>query len=110
MIDLMRNAACSALLLAAASGGAGWGAAAQARVPASGDIVRDSRGEVLGRIESVVADSAGRPVQVRVRSRTTAGMRSEVRALPASSLRPSRDGFSTPLRKAEFEVLPPARR
>jgi hypothetical protein len=77
--------------------------------PAPGAVVRDARGEVLGRIETVVTDATGRPVQVLVRSRTTAGMRSELRALPASSLRPTRDGVSTPLRKSEFEVLPTRR-
>jgi len=78
--------------------------------PAPGAVVRDADGAVLGRIETVVTDSAGRPVQVLVRSRTTGGARSELRALPAGSLRPAADGVSTPLRKAEFEVLPPIRR
>lgn len=106
MTMLLKSFACSVLLLTAA------GAAAQdtTRVPAPGAVVRDSRGEVLGRVEAVVKDKAGRPVQVTIRSRTTAGMRSELRALPASSLQPTRDGFSTPLRKAEFEALPSGRR
>lgn len=93
----------SAALVAAVSVGA-----SAAQTP--GATVRDSRGEVLGKIERVVTDSAGRPAQVVVRSRTTGGARSELRALPASTLRPSSDGYATPLRKREFEILPVLKR
>lgn len=98
------------LILAASAVALLASAAAAQPAPARGAVVRDPHGEVLGRVETVVTDSTGRPVQVIIRSRTIPGVRSTLRALPAASLRPNGDGLRTPLRKAEFEVLPPVRR
>jgi hypothetical protein len=85
-----------------------WGGAAlaQAAQPAAGAVVRDAAGEVLGRIESVTLDNTGRPVQVVVRTQGLARVRPQSRALPIDVLKPERDGWSVPLKRAEFDLLP----
>lgn len=103
---MIRASVLSVLLSLAAAAGV----SAQDATPAPGALVRDARGEPLGRVEAVVADADGRPVQVIVRSRGFGRVRSQARALPFGSLRPTGDGFITPLRKSEFELLPPTRR
>lgn len=86
-------------------------AAAQSAAPAPGALVRDAQGEVLGRIETIVTDAQGRPVQAVVRSRGVPGVvGGQARALPVSSLRPNGDGFTAPLRRAEFQLLPASKR
>ncbi len=99
-------AAASALAAAPARGVA---PAAAAGVRA-GAVVRDSQGDAIGQIESVVTDAQGRAVQVVVRSRVLAGARTQLRAVPVSSLRPSGDGYALPLRRNEFELLPVLKR
>ena len=112
---------CAAILALALSGGA---AAAQAQaqaqtrppvqtlgpVPGVGAPVRDASGAALGRVEAVIADATGKPVQVVVRTRGMGGVRARSRAVPFDSLRPDGGGFVTPLRRAEFDLLPPVRR
>lgn len=78
--------------------------------PSVGAPVRDASGASLGRIEAVITDANGRPVQVVVRTRGVAGVRSRSRAVPVESLRADGGGFVTPLRRAEFDLLPPVRR
>lgn len=86
---------------AAAQSPAGDAPTAQAY---EGRTVRDAKGAVLGQIDKVVTNAAGRPVQVLVRAagRPTGG----VRSLAVSGLSPAGDGFTTPLTKAEFEAMP----
>ncbi len=72
----------------------------------AGALVRDAQGDALGQIESVVTDAQGRAVQVVIRSRVLAGARTQLRAVPITSLRRSGEGYALPLRKNEFELLP----
>jgi hypothetical protein len=91
-----------ALALAFSAGAA----QSQPPVPEVGATVRDAAGQVLGRIEAVTLDNTGRPVQVVVRARTVTRMGGDARSIPIASLRPDREGWSTPLRRAEFDLLP----
>lgn len=77
--------------------------------PGIGAPVRGAGGEAFGRVESIVRDATGRPVQVVVRSRGLAGVRAQSRAVPIESLRPDGSGWVLPLRRSEFQLLPAAR-
>ena len=77
--------------------------------PGIGAPVRGAGGEVLGRVEAIVRDAAGRPAQVVVRTRGLTGGRAQSRAVPLASLRPDGSGWVLPLRRSEFQLLPPAR-
>ena len=79
-------------------------------VPGIGAPVRDAAGDQLGRVESVIKDAGGEPVQVVVRTRGVGGVRAQSRAVPFSSLRPEGGGFVLPLRRAEFDLLPAVKR
>ena len=87
-------------------------AAAQPRPAAAVEVgaeVRSADGDVLGRIEQVVADPAGQPQQVLVRTRGMGGVTAQVKSLPISSLRPDPRGYAVALKKSEFELLPALR-
>ena len=77
--------------------------------PAIGAPVRDASGDLLGRIEAVVTEG-GRPVQVVVRTRGRTGVGARSRAVPVDSLRPDGSGWALPLRRSEFDLLPPLAR
>ena len=97
------------LMVIAVAGLAVWAvrAAAQPRPGVEvGAEVRAADGAVLGRVESVVADSAGQPQQVLVRTRGLGGAAGQVKSLPISSLRPASGGYAVALKKSEFELLP----
>ncbi len=106
---ILAAAGFAATSASAAAPGRGVAPAASAGVKA-GAVVRDSQGDAVGQLESVVTDAEGRAVQVVVRSRVLAGARTQLRAVPISSLRPSGDGYALPLRKNEFELLPVLKR
>lgn len=80
-----------------------------AGAPGIGAPVRGLGGEVFGRVEAIVRDGSGRPVQVVVRSRGIAGVRAQSRAVPVASLRPDGSGWMIPLRRSEFQLLPTMR-
>jgi hypothetical protein len=109
---MIRRVLIAGVVLAAAAAAAQTLAQTLAQPrPAAGDMavgasVVDSAGAALGRIEKVIVDSEGRPQQVLIR---TEGGRSQLKSLPVASLRPRQSGFSVPLRKAEFDLLPAVR-
>jgi hypothetical protein len=70
--------------------------------PRVGAKVRDSRGDVAGTIERVIAGPDGRPRQILVRVGRI------LRTLPVDGLTPSRGGFASVLSRAELDSLPPS--
>ena len=97
------------LIAIAATALAVWAvrAAAQPRPAVEvGAEVRAADGAVLGRVEGVVADGAGQPQQVLVRTRGLGGAAAQLKSLPISSLRPESGGYAVALKKSEFELLP----
>ncbi len=78
-------------------------ALAQAAAPVFvGAALKDQKGAVLGHIEKVVPDAAGRPRQVLVRIARV------LRTLPINALAASGDAYVTVLTRAEVEALPPS--
>jgi hypothetical protein len=70
-----------------------------------GAPVVDARGDLLGRVETVIVDD-GQARQVLVRTPGLAGARTQLKSLPVAGLRPNGAGYRVSLRKAEFDALP----
>lgn len=77
-----------------------------APVVRQGQVVRDVRGAVLGRVEGVVLGSDGRPRQVLVRRGGVARVGSTLKSLPVGALRAESGGLSAVLTRAEVDALP----
>ena len=78
-------------------------APAQVR-PVTGETVRAVDGAVLGVVQQVVLDAAGRPSQVLVQPK---GARNQPpHSLSVKSLTESPDGLKAPITKAEFDAMP----
>jgi hypothetical protein len=97
----------SLALLAQAAPGAGdpAGNSVATRVEV-GQLVEDSQGATLGRIEAVKTAPDGRARQVLVRVGGVRGVGASTKALPAAALRPKGDGHAAVLTRAEVESLP----
>ena len=93
--------------LAAAAQTTGERPSADQVAPSVGATVFDVAGAPLGVIDTVIRDTRGAPQQVLVR---TGGLRSQVKSLPVSSLRPREGGFGVSLRRSEFDLLPAVQR
>ncbi len=106
---MIRRLLLAAAALAAAAAAA-HALAQPAAAPAVGAPVYDASGAQLGRVETVVADSQGRPQQVLVRTGSGVPGRSQLKSLPISTLKPRQDGFGVSLRRAEFDALPSVER
>jgi hypothetical protein len=71
--------------------------------PPLGAKVQDGRGKPVGKVEKIIADKDGRPVQVLVRVDRV------LRTLPVEALTPRRDGvYVAVLSRAEIVALPPS--
>lgn len=71
-----------------------------------GQAIRSADGDVLGRIESVVAGPDGRPRQVLVRTGGVRGVGSSIKALPVAGFRTGREGPVAVLTRRELDSLP----
>ena len=75
-----------------------------------GATVYDAAGAPLGRIESLITDAEGRPQQALIRAAGGSAVRSRLKSLPLSSLKPRPEGYAVSLRKSEFDLLPAVER
>ncbi|OXE36140.1 MAG: hypothetical protein CGW95_09545 [Phenylobacterium zucineum] len=72
--------------------------------PVEGEPVRATDGTVLGQVQQVVNDRAGRPTQVLVQPK---GVRTPaLHSLAIKSLTESPEGLTAPITKAEFDAMP----
>lgn len=77
---------------------------------AQGQTVRDSKGAVVGKVESVSRGRDGLPSQVLVRVGGVARVGSTLKALPAAGLQPKGGEAVTVLTRAELDAMPDAPR